>query len=81
MGRIVRSSNMFMPSLITASLEGYRTTYGVEPNYIVMSDETLEAIEANIRPIIFIEDPKYPVFDGIPIAVCGKLRFGEFEVV
>ena len=81
MGRIVRSGNMFMPSLISAAVDTYLTTYGVDPNYIVMNEETLDAVKAGIHPMIYVEEPKYPVYCGVPIAICGKLRFGEFEVV
>ena len=81
MGRVMKSGNMLLLSRINVALTEYTMANGVEPSYIVMNEFTLEILEVESNGMVFIKDPKYSVFEGIPIAVCEKLSVGEFEVV
>lgn len=82
MARCVKNGCMLGFDTVRRTLYEYRETFGVEPNYIIMSAQTLHAIEAFMQTILHVDgNPSYPVYDGVPIAICGKLPFGDFEVV
>jgi hypothetical protein len=68
-------------SNIGKEIDKYIYEYGGNPNYIVMSSSTLSMTEAIISNAISRSIEKYTEFHGVPIAICNKLRIGEFEIV
>lgn len=68
-------------SNIGREIDKYIYEYGGNPNYIVMSSSTLSMTEAIIGNVISRSIEGYTEFHGVPIAICNKLRIGEFEIV
>lgn len=68
-------------SNIGREIDKYIYEYGGNPNYIVMSSSTLSMTEAIIGNVISRSIEEYTEFHGVPIAICNKLRIGEFEIV
>lgn len=68
-------------SNIGREIDKYVCEYGDNPNYIVMSSSTLSMTESIISNVTSRSIEKYTEFHGVPIAICNKLRIGEFEIV
>lgn len=66
---------------ISNKIDEYIMKTGDNPNYIVMSHSTASMLEAATSNIISHSAERYAEFHGVPVAICDRLRIGEFEIV
>lgn len=74
------------PEILDKALEDYNYETSQLPKYIIMNEETFKHLK--MVPCKYptdlnynLHEEKYWLYDSFPIAFCGKLNFGEVEIV
>ena len=67
--------------VISVKIDEYISKNGCNPNYIIMSGSTASMMEAVSGSVSSRSIEKYSEFCGVPVAICNRLRTGEFEIV
>lgn len=71
---------------LSRAVYAYHNQEARNPSYIVMSDQTKRALDAEASSHLLILDEQeqtstYATYMGNPIAICNKLAFGEVEII
>ena len=64
--------------LLRNKLDYFRCATGNEPEYLIMSYTTASSIASQFNFLLFTKE--ICEFEGIPIAFCNKLKFGEIDI-
>lgn len=74
---------------IDDAIDEYNYETSEMPKYIIMNEETFQAIKRDIShghteyslATFVSKDYNYAQYYGCPIAICRKLKYGEIEIV
>ena len=81
----ISDDSQLIGNLLRNKLDYSRCVTGNEPEYLIMSYITASSIASQFKSSIasqfnFLSIKESYEFEGIPIAYCNKLKFGEIDI-